>query len=53
MGWSVVLFLLLLLTFIAESLSASTWLAVLLLVQFFAMFSDVPGMRHTLTFYDP
>ena len=42
-GWAGVLFLLLLLTFIADQLTASSWLGILLVIQFFAMFSDVPA----------
>ena len=42
-GWIGVLFLLLLLTFIAHTLTASSWLGILLVIQFFAMFSDVPA----------
>lgn len=42
-GWTFALLLLLVLTIVADKLDASTWLIVLLLVQFFAMFSDVPA----------
>lgn len=38
-GWVMTLALLLILTMIAHTLDASDWLAMLLLVQFFAMFS--------------
>jgi hypothetical protein len=42
-GWTFALLILLLLTIVADKLDASTWLILLLLVQFFAMFSDVPA----------
>jgi hypothetical protein len=42
-GWSIALMLLLTLTIVADKLDASSWLSLLLLVQFFAMFSDVPA----------
>ena len=42
-GWVFSLLLLLVLTFSADQLDASTWLVILLLIQFFAMFSDVPA----------
>jgi MFS family permease len=43
LGWSITLLLLFILAIIADKLTASTWLVVLLFTQFFAMFSDVPA----------
>jgi hypothetical protein len=43
MGWVVVLLLLLLLSIVADQLEAPSWLCVLLLIQFFVMFADVPA----------
>jgi hypothetical protein len=42
-GWTRVLALLLFLAISADTLSASTWLVTLLLVQVCLMFSDVPA----------
>lgn len=42
-GWTVVLILLAILTFTAHALSVETWLEMMLLVQVFLMFSDVPA----------
>jgi hypothetical protein len=42
-GWSMVLVLLFVLTFVADKLTASTWLISLLAVQMFLMLSDVPA----------
>jgi hypothetical protein len=42
-GWLGVLILLLVLACAADTLDVSSWLAMLLLIQFFLMFSDVPG----------
>lgn len=42
-GWSMVLLILLLLAFVADKLTASTWIASLLVVQLFLMLSDVPA----------
>eukprot|EP01035_Chromulina_nebulosa_P018201 gene18201-23863_t len=43
MGWAMVLVILLVLTITADKLDASSWVALLMLIQFFAMFSDVPA----------
>lgn len=42
-GWVFVLIFLLILAISAHDMSASTWLTMLMLVQFFMMFADVPG----------
>lgn len=42
-GWCGVLLILFILAIVAHKLSASVWLIFLMLIQFFAMFSDVPA----------
>lgn len=42
-GWALVLVMLLVLSFTAESLNVSIWLVLLMLVQCFMMLSDVPA----------
>ncbi|RYG65446.1 hypothetical protein EON64_11895 [archaeon] len=45
-GWVLVLIMLFVLSFIAESLNVSIWLVLLMLVQCFMMFSDVPAGKN-------
>lgn len=48
LGWSIVLLILLVLTFTAHTLSTSSWLVSLLFMQCFLMLSDVPAGKQAL-----